>query len=217
MRTFLRKVKNVLGDRRDHIEIKRYIETSPVRNLQIGSSSRVLVGWLNTDINRSPDVVRLDATKPFPLPDSSFDNILVEHMIEHITYSQARQMLAECYRILRTGGVLRIITPDLQKLAGLYVTGYENGYVDWFCKIFLPDDQPRTVGSLLNAHFSMWGHQFLYDETLLADAVARAGFNSVVRCEVGESGRAALRRIENESRYPEGFLRLESLAIEAVR
>jgi methyltransferase family protein len=41
------------------------------------------------------DILHLDATKPFGLPDNSFDFVFSEHMIEHISYIDAMSMLRE--------------------------------------------------------------------------------------------------------------------------
>lgn len=194
-----------------------YLENNPIRKLHIGASNRALAGWLNTDIAPSPGVIQMDATRPFPFADGTFTYILAEHMIEHVTAERGLDMLAECHRVMGDGGILRIVTPDLEKLAGFYSRAGGQDYIDWFCATFLLADQPRTAGSVINAQFEMWGHQCLYDETLLCDAMAKAGFRAMTRCEVGESGHTSLRGIENEARYPEGFLRLESLVIEAAR
>ncbi len=41
-------------------------------------------------------------------------------MIEHTPYPQGFLMLSECYRILREGGIIRIITTNLAFLIDLY-------------------------------------------------------------------------------------------------
>jgi predicted SAM-dependent methyltransferase len=212
----LTRVRNKF-ERNSIREFSGYLTNNAVGKLHIGASSRLLEGWLNTDIAPSPGIMRMDATKPFPFDSSSFDYVFAEHMIEHVSSEGAMAMLTECHRILRPGGVLRIVTPDLEKLAGLYKAESAHPYLAYFCETFLAESDPKTVGSLLNAQFRMWGHQFLYDETLLTHALRSAGFNDISRTKVGESTHAALSDIENEDRYPEGFLEFESLTIEAIR
>lgn len=216
MLRLLSKIKRKVTQSDRKIKVA-YLAAHETRKLQIGSSGRLLDGWLNTDLDGWPGVMAMDATKPFPFEDGTFDYVFAEHMIEHIPYENGRFMLTECFRVLRKGGKLRIAAPDLEKLAGLYANVGEQRYVDWFCQTFVPQDRPQTVGSVLNAHFSMWGHQFLYDEALLSDAMARAGFTAIKRQEVGESAFDELRGIENVGRYPQGYLSFESIAIEAVR
>jgi len=57
-------------------------------------------GWLNSDIEpKLKGILYLDATQDFPIEDNSFDYIFSEHMIEHITYNDAKRMISECFRI----------------------------------------------------------------------------------------------------------------------
>lgn len=46
-----------------------------------------------------------------PVPDSSYDVVLCNHVIEHLTVDQAYNMLKEAQRVLRPQGELIIVTP----------------------------------------------------------------------------------------------------------
>ena len=46
-----------------------------------------------------------------PFASSSFDTVLCLDAIEHVTLAEAKQFVAECRRVLRTGGVLVLSTP----------------------------------------------------------------------------------------------------------
>jgi len=50
---------------------------------------------LATDLAPPPEYscMRLDATKSFEIPSESFDFVYSEHMIEHITFEDGRNML----------------------------------------------------------------------------------------------------------------------------
>ena len=61
------------------------------------------------------------------------------------------------------------------------------------------------------------GHEFIYDEATLRGALESAGFSPAERRDLNESGDETLRNLENEGRLPEGFLRLESLILEASK
>lgn len=160
----------------------------------------------------------MDATEPFPFEAGSFQFVFSEHMIEHVSYTGRARMLSECYRTMRPGGVIRVTTPDLASIMGLYgsaPSGTQRRYLDWFLETFLPDTQPRTATTVINAHFRMWGHQFLYHETTLTQSLVHAGFREVVRRRLRESSHPALSDLENTVRYPEGLLDFESVALEA--
>jgi predicted SAM-dependent methyltransferase len=102
-------------------QIEKYLTSHNRRRLQLGSGDNFLKGWLNTDLHpRSRDIIFLDATKPFPFEDDIFDYIFSEHLIEHFTHEVGESMLRECYRVLRFGGKMRISTPSLEQLTGLF-------------------------------------------------------------------------------------------------
>jgi len=101
--------------------IRAYLAAHDVRALQLGAGPNALDGWLNTDIAPSRrGIAYLDATRPFPLEDETFDYVFSEHQIEHIEARHALPMLRECFRVLKPGGRLRIATPDLAVVIGLY-------------------------------------------------------------------------------------------------
>ncbi len=197
-----------------------YLAANSGPKLHIGGGEHRLDGWLNTDIELIPDVMVMDATKPFPFADNTIQFVYTEHMIEHVSREGALRMLRECHRVMRDGGVIRVTTPNLATLLGLYssaLSDTQRGYVSWFCQTFLAPDVTPSAVSVINAHFRMWGHEFVYDEPTLTNALHDAGFKSVRRRCLTESDHAALRDLENVERYPAGLLDFESIALEAVK
>ncbi len=53
--------------------------------------------------------------------DDSFDLVYHSHFLEHLTPDQAAFIIKECFRVLKPGGVLRIVVPDLEYNARLYL------------------------------------------------------------------------------------------------
>src|SRR6267378_3431771 len=78
-----------------------YLHKAEKPKLHVGGGWRRLDGWLNTDIEVIPDVVRMDATQPFPFADKTFQFVYTEHMIEHVPYTKGADMLRECHRVLQ--------------------------------------------------------------------------------------------------------------------
>jgi predicted SAM-dependent methyltransferase len=194
-----------------------YLQKTTTPKLHIGGGWRILDGWLNTDVELIPDVMEMDATQRFPFGDGTFQYVYTEHMIEHVPYPQGIYMLRECHRVMRNGGVIRVITPDLAAMMRLYggdLSADQKKYLSWFCQTFVPAEYPHGAVSTINAMFRLWGHQFIYDEATLADAMRAAGFGSVTRWSLGESDHSDLQDLGNERRYPEGLLNCESLTLE---
>jgi len=202
----------------DHKLRDEYLAHSPVAKLHIGGGPRCLEGWLNADIALLPGVVQMDATQPFPFVDGVFNYIFTEHMIEHVPFQDGSRMLRECHRVLRTDGIIRITTPNLVSIVGLFTTNpspAQQRYMNWFCKAAIAPDCPATPANAINAMFRLWGHQFIYDEETLAATLRRAGFKEISRHPLTESEHQELRNLENVQRYPVGLLEFESLALEA--
>lgn len=189
----------------------------PTPKLHLGCGMHILEDWLNADLERQAGAIRLNATQRYPFDDGTFAYIFSEHMIEHIPYTGGLDMLQECYRTLRPGGVLRLVTPDLDQILGLRSKGscQSNEYVAFFHSAFSRNSFPKTAVGAINAHFRLWGHQFLYDEVTLRESLEACGFRDVSRRALMSSTEEALQNLENENRYPPGLLAFESLVLEA--
>jgi predicted SAM-dependent methyltransferase len=204
--------------------IDAYLRTHADRKLQLGAGGNVYEGWLNTDVfdfKRKDDVVYLDARKPFPLPDASFDMVFSEHMIEHLTYADGLHCLRECRRVLRPGGRIRVATPSLDRLISLYErepTALQRRYVQWAVDSFVEDADAYLPGFVLNNFLRDWGHRFVYDSQTLRHALESAGFVDVEECPVGRSRNPELAGLERHlDAAAADFNEFETMVLEARR
>jgi predicted SAM-dependent methyltransferase len=203
--------------------IKSYLDSHQVRKLQIGAGIYCLDGWFNTDIlPNSNGCYFLDARKTFPFGDSTFDYIYSEHMIEHLTYNEGRSMLHECYRILKHGGRIRIATPDLEAIIGLYrseKSDLQQRYMKWVIKSFLPNIGGYGQSFVINYMFQNWGHKFIYDRTTLQSLLEEVGFADISYHAVGESNDENLAGLESHGigSEDEEMVRFETMVIEGRR
>jgi predicted SAM-dependent methyltransferase len=190
--------------------------------LELGAGTVGKPGWLSTDILESPDagIVGIDATKPFPFPDESFHYIYSEHMIEHIPLAAGQFMLRECYRTLKTGGVLRLVTPSLGFMLRVISPDpglLERQYIKWAVRTFAPEAPAITNAVFFNNFVRNWGHTFIYDRETLSLILIESGFQLIKECRINESEHSALAFLENTERLPMGFLELESMIIEGTK
>jgi predicted SAM-dependent methyltransferase len=214
----LRKARRRFADR---ASIERYLAGHRPACLHLGCGVHPLSGWLNSDLEpNDPAVIRLDATQSFPFTDAAFDYIFSEHMIEHLPAAGAGSMLAECFRTLKPGGTVRISTPDLAFLLALFdgrPSAIQQEYMEWATRTFVGSSVRPGPAGVLNNFVRNWGHQFIYDEPTLRERLQLAGFVDIVRCELNVSVHERLRGLENESRMPPGYLRMETMTFEASR
>ena len=197
-----------------------YLNSKGLKKLHIGCGSNLLDGWLNADYNvASSDVFNLDASKIFPIESDVFDIIFSEHMIEHINFYQGLSMLNECRRTLKPGGRIRITTPDLGFLIGLYVQNKSKlqlDYIKWASSNFIKNEI-FTDTMIINNFVRDWGHLFIYDFKTIKHSLEMVGFINIENFRLNESNLAELSNLENEKRMPDGFLQLESFTVEAQK
>lgn len=198
-----------------------YLQNHEIRKLHLGCGYNELEGWLNTDLKPTSDkIAHLNATLPFPFSDGQFDYVFSEHMIEHITYPQGSRMLAECFRVLRPGGKIRVSTPDLQFVIDLHRedrNDLQERYLRFATERYL-DSPPSAESAFVINHFvRAWHHEFIYDKKTLRMSLGNAGFTDLQECGLNESEDEALRVLEHEARLPEGLLRLQTMTFEGTK
>jgi predicted SAM-dependent methyltransferase len=90
--------------------------------LNLGCGTRFHPAWINIDYHSSEnDIYSWDLKKGIPLMDDCCDAIYASHVIEHFDREGAKRFLSECFRLLKPGGILRIVVPDLEGVARSYL------------------------------------------------------------------------------------------------
>lgn len=88
----------------------------------IGCGSRYHADWHNFDVHgNGRDVHRADILRGLPLADDSMDVVYHSHLLEHLPPQAATPFLAECRRVLRPGGIVRVVVPDLEAMVRAYL------------------------------------------------------------------------------------------------
>jgi predicted SAM-dependent methyltransferase len=74
--------------------------------------------WLNIDlVPVAPDVLAIDIVNGLPFAEAAFTAVYHSHVLEHLDRAEGRELLYECFRVLRPGGILRVVVPDLEQIA----------------------------------------------------------------------------------------------------
>ncbi len=99
--------------------LRRLIASSTPLNVVIGGGETSYEGWIFTDRDS------LDITSPSEwsklFTPGSIDRLLCEHVLEHLSEQQGADALAECYRYLKPGGLMRLAVPDGYRRDPAYV------------------------------------------------------------------------------------------------
>jgi SAM-dependent methyltransferase len=141
--------------------------------LNVGCGGRRIPGYKGVDVVQRPAADIVAPCHQIPLADSTVDEIMAIHLIEHMHPWEVPVALAEWHRLLKPHGRLVLELPDLKKCCANVLSGVMVGGKD-------PDQlgmwglygDPRGKDPYM-AH--KWGWTF----DTLAPVVAAAGFGDL--------------------------------------
>src|SRR5262249_21768114 len=102
--------------------LPKELSTQGKEYLQLGSGSDRIDGFLNSCyfLNKQAEAW-IDVRFPLRFPDNCWRGIYAHHVVEHISYTDASQLFAECRRILKAGGIFRMVVPDVEVFIECYM------------------------------------------------------------------------------------------------
>jgi predicted SAM-dependent methyltransferase len=101
-----------------------------IKWLNLGCGQRFHPDWVNLDLHpTSPSIQKWDLQKDLPFPDETFDVVYHSHVLEHFSRADGVQLLARCWRVLKRNGVIRIVVPDLERIAHQYLESLDKSLV----------------------------------------------------------------------------------------
>jgi predicted SAM-dependent methyltransferase len=123
----------------------------PERCLNLGCGRRFHPHWVNIDAHPvHPSISPHDVTAGLPFPEASFDVVYHSHLLEHLPPEDGEALLRECCRVLAPGGVVRVVVPDLEGIARLYLESLHHA----------------KTGDVLSEHNYDWMLIEMYDQSV---------------------------------------------------
>jgi predicted SAM-dependent methyltransferase len=182
---FLTRLPNLLIPWR-RAQLKRAKKWTDLK-VNIGCGPFLEPGWVGLDY-RSTKVMKAticcDIKKGLPFSSESCRFIFSEHVFEHFDLRELSQILQECYRVLKPGGVLRIIMPDLRRYALAY-SGEDHAFEQIL-------GTGHTGAKLLNELFYHVTHRFIHDYSSIESELAKAGFSGITKSSFRSSAHPEL-------------------------
>lgn len=193
--------------------------------LNIGCGISGVPGWWNIDnsptilLSRIPfgrrlfrtpdwpkDVRRVNVVRGLPFPDASVLYIYSSHLLQSLTFDESFRILKESFRVLREGGLLRIVVPDLKSVIQTYLDDHSPmASHNLMNRLSIKTSRTRTL--LGRAQ----GYTQMFDGRSLSRLFLDAGFANPQVCTFRQSGIPDIDAIELEQR------RRESLYVEASK
>lgn len=128
-----------------------------------------------------------------PLKDKSVENIYTSHFLEHLTEKQGKNILIESFRVLKKGGILRIVIPSIEgeiKKISETIMKFKEGDakpIQRFLTTSERDISPKN--------FSL--HRRLYGYWEVKEILKKIGFRNITRCKFKEGRLPFLDKIEH--------------------
>lgn len=149
------------------------------------------------DATKQARFLRHDCRKPLKFPDESVDHIVCSHFLEHVYPSEVDRIISDFYRVLKRGGTLHIIVPNLEDLITTYNAqrdGKEaSSAADALIQgTILSHQQPPTLmyRALELLGYEGLQHRWMYDKASMASRLTSTGFHLL---ELNQSPSAAVR------------------------
>jgi len=158
-----------------------------------------------------------DLTKPLPLQANTISAIYASHVLEHLYHADAQRLLVECRRVLKPGGAIRLVVPDLRSMTVEYL-GRKNGNstssngelsaADRLNERLGYRSPAPPSGNLVFKFYAIWkdfhSHKWMYDSESLTRCLSLAGFHEVREKKFQESDIPGIEEVEEAGRVLDG-------------
>jgi len=166
--------------------------------LNLGIQNWKKAGWETLDHHKRVSIFSLRYQAwDMPYPDNYFEQVFTSHMVEHIPSRKIEQTIVEINRVMKPGGILRILTPDLRKLATAYVNNDSQTMQKYVSDDSPPEETPYSeigLGALfmnfilspgldnivITNDYSQvlcsYAHMYCYDFEMLSKLLEHYGF-----------------------------------------
>ncbi|HRQ57826.1 MAG TPA: methyltransferase domain-containing protein [Azoarcus taiwanensis] len=144
--------------------------------VSLGAGLLRFPGWVHVDADPAcqPDLVA-DLSQRLPFDDGTVDFLHSEDFIGQLDFAQAGYFARECFRVLKPGGALRLLTPDLHKLVSMYQARDPRLIELWTREVGIPL-VTGTHGELVHTALTFANQSSFFDEETLRALLEPAGF-----------------------------------------
>jgi len=147
-----------------------------------------------------------DIRDGLPVAEKSAAGVYCAHVLEHLALDDFRLALRNTYRILRPGGIFRLVMPDLRAMMRKYL---DAGDTPQAAMNFMQhsglgrDSRARGLIGNIRGWIGNARHRWLWDYAALEPELKKAGFVDVRRASYGDYADAYFATVEFPDRFPD--------------
>ncbi|KGG14951.1 MULTISPECIES: class I SAM-dependent methyltransferase [unclassified Prochlorococcus] len=145
-----------------------------------------------------------DITKRLPERSSSVDFLYASHVLEHLPLKEFTFAIKESYRILKKGGIFRLVVPNLRYFIEEYLdSDSKSKSIDFCLNSNLGKESFENIFSRMRGD----GHHLMYDYQTLENELSKVKFSSIRRARFDDSEYSEFKEVEDKNRweYPENI------------
>lgn len=133
-------------------------------------------GWVNIDSSSDSKADHVEIVPPLVYGSESVDEIYAGHFLEHLDVPQREYFMAECYRVLRPGGLLGLLVPDTREIMRRYLGDMGDYGQSADGRVFRVNDLDDVCAYWLFSTVQPSHHKWAYDLQSLRRLMERWGF-----------------------------------------
>jgi predicted SAM-dependent methyltransferase len=144
-----------------------------------------------------------DIVKGLPIADESAYAVYCSHVLEHLSLCDFHTALLNTKKVLRPGGIFRLVLPDLAYSIKQYLESSSNDAALTFMRetSLGCERRPNTFKSLVLTWLGNSAHLWMWDYKSLEQELMKAGFVSVRRAVYGDSIDLVFLEVEDKPRW----------------
>jgi hypothetical protein len=208
-------------------------------NVQYGCGKCAPLSWINFDISPTLRLEKLpifgalfirkdwgaypknvkvgDIVKGLPsIHKGTVQNIYCSHVLEHLCFKDMQKALVNTYKMLKPGGVFRMVVPDMELIVQEYIEDKANCKRD-ACHHLIKktlmgvEKNPVSFIEKVTSKLGNSKHFWNYDYDSLAYELEKVGFTKIRRASFSDALDEAFKGVEDNGRW------VFSLGIEAIK
>ena len=153
---------------------------------------------------RFPDTIEYgDIVKGLPIANGYCKGVYCSHVLEHLALQDFRVALKNTFKVLSSGGIFRLVVPDLEYSIKKYVNDNSSEAAFDFLRETSLGKEKRAKG--VKGFFLEWvgnsQHLWMWDYNSIEKELAKVGFVNIRRASFGDATDEMFKYVEKSNRW----------------